>query len=169
MQNSSSPIPPQYGAPPAPVPPTNAGKPGLNLQPNVAAALSYIFVMGIVVLITEKENRFVRFHAAQSVVLGVVNLVSVVLLLFAAFGVPILLTLIGAGISAGGPNASDAGAGIALIGFLFFFVGMALISIVPLLMLCLLIVCAVKAYNNKTLRLPIVARIADRLAFRQSV
>lgn len=167
MQNSPSPVPPQFSSP-APVPPANASKPGLNLQPNVAAALSYIFVMGIVVLITEpKENRFVRFHAAQSVVLGIVNLVSVLLLLFAAFGVPIILTLVAAAISAGGPNASDAGAGVAIIGFLFFIVGMALISIVPLVMVCLLIVCAVKAYNNKTLRLPLVGRIAERLAFKQ--
>ena len=35
---------------------------------NVAAALSYLvgFVTGIIFLLVEKENRFVRFHAMQS-------------------------------------------------------------------------------------------------------
>jgi uncharacterized membrane protein len=43
---------------------------------NVAAAASYFlgFVTGIVFLLTERENRFVRFHAMQStlVFLGIV-------------------------------------------------------------------------------------------------
>jgi len=38
---------------------------------NVAAALSYLvgFVTGIIFLVVEKENRFVRFHALQSTLL----------------------------------------------------------------------------------------------------
>jgi uncharacterized membrane protein len=38
---------------------------------NVAAALSYLvgFVTGIIFLLVEKENRFVRFHAMQSTLL----------------------------------------------------------------------------------------------------
>lgn len=38
---------------------------------NVAAALSYLvgFVTGIIFLVLEKENRFVRFHALQSTLL----------------------------------------------------------------------------------------------------
>jgi len=43
---------------------------------NVAAALSYLvgFITGIIFLLVEKENRFVRFHAMQSTLffLGVV-------------------------------------------------------------------------------------------------
>ncbi|HEX6465608.1 MAG TPA: DUF4870 domain-containing protein [Vicinamibacterales bacterium] len=49
---------------------------------NVAAALSYLigFITGIVFLLVEKENRFVRFHAMQSTMffLGVV-IIDVVL------------------------------------------------------------------------------------------
>ena len=39
-----------------------------GLEANLAAALSYLvgFVTGIIVLLMEKENRFVRFHAMQS-------------------------------------------------------------------------------------------------------
>jgi uncharacterized membrane protein len=45
-----------------------------QLEPNVMAALSYAIplIMGIVVILTEKENRFVRFHAFQSIIFGIV-------------------------------------------------------------------------------------------------
>lgn len=40
-----------------------------GLRPNVAAALAYVFgwLSGIVMLMLERENRFVRFHALQSI------------------------------------------------------------------------------------------------------
>jgi uncharacterized membrane protein len=39
-----------------------------GLDANLAAALSYLvgFVTGIIFLLVEKDNRFVRFHAMQS-------------------------------------------------------------------------------------------------------
>jgi len=39
-----------------------------GLERNLAAALSYVFVFfsGIAVLVLERENKFVRFHALQS-------------------------------------------------------------------------------------------------------
>jgi uncharacterized membrane protein len=43
-------------------------KTSTGLDANLAAALSYLvgFVTGIIFLLVEKENRFVRFHAMQS-------------------------------------------------------------------------------------------------------
>ena len=43
-------------------------KTSTGLDANVAAALSYLvgFVTGIIFLLVEKENKFVRFHAMQS-------------------------------------------------------------------------------------------------------
>lgn len=43
-----------------------------QIEPNVMAALAYAIplVMGVVVLLTEKENKFVRFHAFQSIIFG---------------------------------------------------------------------------------------------------
>ncbi|NUR56658.1 MAG: DUF4870 domain-containing protein [Acidobacteria bacterium] len=46
-------------------------KTSTGLDANLAAALSYLvgFVTGIIFLLVEKENRFVRFHAMQSTLL----------------------------------------------------------------------------------------------------
>jgi uncharacterized membrane protein len=40
------------------------------MQPNLAALLSYLlgFISGIVFYVLEKENKFVRFHAMQSII-----------------------------------------------------------------------------------------------------
>ena len=48
--------------------PIHTEKTSTGFDANVAAALSYLvgFVTGILFLLFEKENRFVRFHAMQS-------------------------------------------------------------------------------------------------------
>jgi uncharacterized membrane protein len=48
--------------------------PSSGLAPNVAGALAYLLgpITGVLFLVIEKENRFVRFHAAQSIVISVV-------------------------------------------------------------------------------------------------
>lgn len=45
-----------------------------GLSPNVAGALAYLLgpITGVLFLVIEKENRFVRFHAAQSIAVGLV-------------------------------------------------------------------------------------------------
>ncbi len=44
-----------------------------NLEPNIAAALSYIIspITGVIFFIVEKDDKFVRFHAFQSILFGV--------------------------------------------------------------------------------------------------
>lgn len=51
--------------------PTNVANTDSGLDQNIAAALCYIFIIGLVFIFTEKKNKFVRFHAFQSVFLGV--------------------------------------------------------------------------------------------------
>jgi len=48
--------------------PLHTEKTSTRFDANVAAALSYLvgFVTGIIFLVIEKENKFVRFHAMQS-------------------------------------------------------------------------------------------------------
>lgn len=44
-----------------------------DLEPNVEAALAYFLtpITGIIVFMLEKDNKFVRFHAFQSILFGV--------------------------------------------------------------------------------------------------
>ena len=48
----------------------NLGKTSSGMQANVAALLSYLVgaITGIIFYLIEKDNKFVRFHAMQSIV-----------------------------------------------------------------------------------------------------
>lgn len=55
---------------------------GTGLSPNVAGALCYLLglVTGVVFLLIEKEDRSVRFHAMQSIIVcGAVIVINIVL------------------------------------------------------------------------------------------
>jgi len=75
----------------------NNNKSVFGLNENLAAALAYLgtFVTGILILILEKENKFVRFAALQSTVLFVaifviswiVNLLSGIFFIGFFFGI----------------------------------------------------------------------------------
>jgi len=57
-------------------------KTSTELEENVAGLLCYVlfWVSGIIFLILEPENKFVRFHAMQStIVFGVLNIAGIVL------------------------------------------------------------------------------------------
>ena len=45
------------------------GKSSTGMQPNLAALLSYVvgIITGVIFFLIEKENKFVRFHAMQSI------------------------------------------------------------------------------------------------------
>ena len=49
----------------------NRKKNAIGLDDNIAGMLCYIFIIGLIFLFMEKENRFIRFHALQAVFLGV--------------------------------------------------------------------------------------------------
>src|SRR6266536_3408205 len=57
-----------YGAPPSGAQ-SPLGPSSMGMQPNVAAGLSYVlgWVTGLIFFLIEKQNRFVRFHAMQSI------------------------------------------------------------------------------------------------------
>jgi uncharacterized membrane protein len=57
-------------------------KTSTGLEENVAGLLSYVlgWVSGLVFIMLENENKFVRFHAMQSIIVfGSLNILSVVL------------------------------------------------------------------------------------------
>jgi uncharacterized membrane protein len=61
-------MPDEISPPPSPPDPSSSA----GLEPNVAAGLSCVLLLigGIIFLILEKKNEFVRYWAAQSVVVG---------------------------------------------------------------------------------------------------
>ena len=77
--------------------PLHTEKTSTGLDANVAAALSYLvgFVTGLIFLLVEKENKFVRFHAMQStfVFVGIV-LVDILLQIVPLIGTLVVLFLV---------------------------------------------------------------------------
>jgi uncharacterized membrane protein len=72
--------PPPSGQQPSAPPPGN-NKTSTGIQPNLAGLLCYVgwWVSGIVFLLLEKENRFVRFHAVQSIfVFGAISIIEII-------------------------------------------------------------------------------------------
>jgi len=70
----------------------NLGKTSFGIGANLAAALSYVFgfITGILFLVLEKENKFVKFHALQSILLSAFLFIANTFFLF----IPVLGWLI---------------------------------------------------------------------------
>lgn len=63
----------------------------MGMQPNVEAGLSYLFgwITGLIFFLVEKQNRFVRFHAMQSILFfGGLTVIRIILSIIGAL--PIL-------------------------------------------------------------------------------
>src|SRR2546423_4856589 len=138
----------------------DTGKSALGLDGNVAAALGYpVGIIAIISLIMEKENRFVKFHALQSILLHVGFLVVAIGLLI----IFVILMIVGAmasvASSAAGSSAGALGGMFgSLFGMLLFLVWMVLIVVY----LVGLIISAVKAYQGVMYKFPIVGKMADK-------
>jgi len=71
----------------------NLGETSMGMQPNLAALLCYLlgWITGLIFFLVEKKNKFVRFHAMQSIVVfGGLAVINIVLLV-----VPVIGALIG--------------------------------------------------------------------------
>jgi len=131
----------------------DTGKSSIGLDGNLAAALGYpIGIIAIICLIMEKENRFVKFHALQSILLHV----GFIVVAIAVWIIGIVLLVAGAAASA----ASGSGAAGGIIGMLFGLIWLVVI-------LCYvggLIFAAVKSYGGAYFKLPVIGNIADKFA-----
>jgi uncharacterized membrane protein len=114
-----------------------APKSGTGLEPNVAAFLAYLFgwISGLVFFLIEKDNKFVRFAAMQSIILNVTAFVL-------GWVFSIIVTIVA---------AATLGFG-ALLGLLVpvFWVGYLVVWIMLM----------VKAYQNVEWELPLIGKIA---------
>ena len=131
---------PQSGAGPLPPPVPGAAMTQPQMSENVAATLSYAlgWVTGLIFYFIDKRP-FVRFHAAQSIVV------------FGALHILIILTtvLFGLGFAAGG--------------FANFSLGLSLYRILDLISLALWIVLMIKAHQGQRFRVPVAADVAESI------
>lgn len=78
----------------------NLGETSIGMQPNLAGLLCYFlgWITGLVFYLVEKKNKFVRFHAIQSIVVfGGLSVINIVLLVIPLLGILLgtLLSLMG--------------------------------------------------------------------------
>ncbi|MCL2225723.1 MAG: DUF4870 domain-containing protein [Defluviitaleaceae bacterium] len=111
-----------------------------GLDENIVASLSYLFgpISGILVLVLEKENKFVRFHAMQSTIWFLLLMILgwVIGAIGNIFGmVPLIGWIFGAGI----------GIIVALLG---------LISLLSMIFLM------IKAFTGATTKIPVIGEVA---------
>jgi uncharacterized membrane protein len=71
------------------------GKTTVGMDANLAAALSYVFgwVSGLIFFLLEKENKFLRFHAMQSILFAAAWTIILIVLgitVVGAFLIPIV-------------------------------------------------------------------------------
>ena len=124
----------------------NTGKAALGgLDGNLAALLGYIiWIVALISLLMEKENRFVKFHAIQSLLLHAAALIVFI-------GLVILLTILGIMLAMAGLGALGA-----ILWLLYMLVVVAYIGA--------LIYAAVKAYNGVEFKLPVIGNMAEKWA-----
>jgi len=117
------------------------GNQSTGLQENIASFLCYLFgwVTGLIFYFIEPNNRTVRFHALQSILLCVAMIpiyivLMIVLAIFAAMNVPIVAAIL-----------------------------------MPVFVICffiLWIMLMVKAYQGKRLKLPLIGNMAEKWSSR---
>ncbi|HLG13841.1 MAG TPA: hypothetical protein VJH03_04840 [Blastocatellia bacterium] len=140
---------PPYGNMPPPAP---GGKTKvLGLEYSVAGLLCYLpiccihVIASIIWLSTEpKENRILRFHSLQSLLLTGVTIVIWVIFMF-----------LGVGVSFAPSSAASAGGGL-LISLVFW--------LILLIILILYIIGMVKGYQQQIWKIPVIGDIAEKNA-----
>ncbi|HSS19629.1 MAG TPA: DUF4870 domain-containing protein [Pyrinomonadaceae bacterium] len=139
--------------PPNPTPPAGAPQTSSGMDPKIAAAVSYIWIVGVIFYFMEKENKFVRFHAMQSIIFGIVNTVIMTVLAIVA-GFLTFAFGIGSAVVGGGLG-SLIGLLVGLIWIIFW--------LLALVLLIGLIFAAVKAYQGQMFKLPIIGKFAEQI------
>jgi uncharacterized membrane protein len=146
----SSPNP--EGGPSAGVP---GGKTSLGLEANLGAALCYLanflcclgLVLAIVFLVTEKENRFVKFHAIQSLFLALVQIALCIVM-------GILTQILGIVL------------GMIHLGILAFFLNWILGLILFVVFAIVWVLAGIKAYGGQSYKLPLIGEFAWKTVYK---
>lgn len=126
---------------------------GSGLDPKIAAALSYIWIVGLIFFFMEKENRFIRFHAMQSILFGIANSILMMVLVVVA----VILTF------AFGIGGAMVGGGIGTLISMLVWLIWLLFWLIAMVVLVGLIFAAVKAYQGQIFKLPIIGNMAEKI------
>jgi uncharacterized membrane protein len=122
--------------------PKDLGKSSIGMQPNVAALLSYVlgWITGLIFFLIEKENKFIRFHAAQSIIVfGGLFVLQIALGILSGILVAIHLYVL-----------------VPVFTLLYPLIGLAALVLWILLM--------VKAYQGEMFKLPIAGDMAEKMS-----
>ena len=132
---ASTPTEPAVVQPPAPAA-------GTELQPNLAAALACFFSVlgGIVFLVLEKKNKFVRFYAMQSLLFGAAWFALVI-------AIQIMIIILGKIPFLGGLFRAIFGLAALLLGLVF---------------LAVWIITMINAFKNKEWEIPYIGPFARK-------
>lgn len=127
----------------------NARPSSFGLSPNAAALVCYIWipVTSVLVLVTEKQNRLVRFHAFQSLFLGL-----------AIFALSMVLSIVV------GVLMLVAGAVSPYLGIVVSLASLLVWMILAIAILGLWVMCLVKAYRGEAYKAPFVGKYAEKMA-----
>jgi uncharacterized membrane protein len=121
-------------------------KSALGMDGNITALLGYIIgIVAIILIFIEKDNKFVRFHALQSVLWSLVCVVGIIAVAIVGTILALVLGQVSAGL----------GTIVGLITFLLY---------IGLLfgMLGGLIFAAIKAYGGSQFKLPVAGNLAEK-------
>lgn len=124
------------------------GKSALGLDANVAAGLCYVanlvcylgVILAIIVLVTDKTNKLARFHAVQSLLLIVTNLVICLPGYFIAIALGFM----------------DSTITTILAGLIWL-----VVFVIALAILVFYILSAVKAFQGQIYKVPVLGNLAD--------
>lgn len=150
--------PPQYGGqypppPPPPMqqPPNRWGPSSLGMDANVAAGLSYIPIIGLIFFFVEQTNRFVKFHAAQAILVAIAWIVVDIVLGFisAAFK-------IGQAVQTTAAGTAAASGVSALWGCFTFLIGLGFFG--------LLVWGLINGLTGKYVKFPVIGDLAEQMA-----
>ena len=141
-----------YGTPTG-APPTGTPQSSTGMDPKVAAAISYIWIVGLIFFFLEKENRFVRFHAMQSILFGIANTVIMTALVIVA----VILTF------AFGIGGAMVGGGIGTLISMIVWLIWLIFWLIALVFLVGLVFAAIKAYQGQMFKLPIIGNMAEKI------
>lgn len=123
-------------------------KSAIGLDGNLAAAIGYpIGIIALILIFIEKDNKFVRFHAIQSIIWGVF--------------IAIVLTVIGV-VGGGLGLLSGWVIGSSTIALIFWGLAVLIVIIVMFAWFILFIMAAIKAYGGQRYMLPVVGKFAEK-------